>query len=78
MNTIVETIGWAGVVLIIGAYALSSFGILEVHSTVYALMNIVGSLGIIIDAIKDKNYQPVVLNIIWMIIAAINMARIFI
>lgn len=78
MNTLIEIIGWIGVALIVGAYALSSFDIISVHSVAYAAMNIAGSIGIIVDAIKDKNYQPVALNIIWLVIAAINLIQIFV
>ena len=78
MNTLVEIIGWIGVTLIVGAYALSSFDIISVQSVAYAAMNIGGSIGIIIDAVKDKNYQPVALNIIWLAIAVVNLVRIFV
>lgn len=72
----IETMGWIGVILIVGAYALNTFSLIETHSLVYALLNIIGSLGIAIDAWFVKNYQPVVLNGVWMFIAIVNIIRI--
>jgi hypothetical protein len=36
-----------------------------------------GAIGIVIDALDDKNYQPVVLNAIWAIIAVVVLIRLF-
>ncbi len=64
-----ETIGWVGVIAIICAYASLNFGILSQNSLVYLLLNVLGSIGIIIDASRQKDYQPLVLNILWAVIA---------
>ena len=74
----IEAIGWLGVAMVVGAYALNTFGVIESQSIIYAMLNIVGSIGIAVDAWFVKNYQPVVLNIIWMIIAIVNIVRVVI
>ena len=66
---ITETVGWVGVLLILFAYALLSFGFISSQSLWYHGFNFFGGIGIIVDALADKDYQPVVLNFIWMGIA---------
>ncbi len=73
-----ETIGWIGMSLIVLAYALNMFGVTAATSIMYLTMNILGSLGVVYISLKKKTYQPGVLNIIWAIIAAIALLRIFI
>ncbi|NQV90752.1 hypothetical protein HQ487_05120 [Candidatus Uhrbacteria bacterium] len=76
LENLTEIAGWIGVLLILLAYGLLSFGYLEPVSIEYQLLNFFGGIGIIIDAIADKNYQPAVLNVIWSAIALIAMAQI--
>lgn len=70
-NTITEIAGWYGVVVIVVAYTLSTFGVLSVHDTMYQVLNLTGAIGVVLDALDDKNYQPAVLNIIWAIVAVL-------
>jgi hypothetical protein len=74
-NKITEIIGWYGVVAILAGYALINFSILKPTSVWYLILNTTGAIGIIIDAVQDKNYQPVVLNIIWFFIALAAIIR---
>lgn len=71
-----EFCGWYGVIAILVAYALLSFGIVDSHSLLYQILNGTGAVGIVYDAVKDRNYQPVVLNIIWALIALIAIIKI--
>lgn len=75
-NKYIETIGWIGMVLILVAYFLVSFSIITVQDIIYQLLNMVGSVGIILVAFSKKDYQPMVLNIIWVLIAVIALLRI--
>jgi hypothetical protein len=74
---LVETVGWYGAAAIIGAYALTSFGILSSNDLWYQLLNLSGALGIVIVSLPKKAYQPAVLNIIWTLIAVVAMVKIF-
>jgi len=76
-HTLVEVLGWYGVGAILSAYALLSFHILSADTTAYQILNITGAIGIILDAWVDRNYQPVVLNVLWLLIATIALIRIF-
>jgi len=68
-HLVIEIVGWLGVGLIIVAYALLSFSILESRNGVYQIMNLLGSVGIIINSFAKKDYQPAALNIVWALIA---------
>lgn len=70
-HKIIELIGWYGVLAILIAYFLISFRFVESSSLIYQLLNFSGAIAIMIDAIVDKNYQPVFLNIIWAIVALV-------
>lgn len=73
-----ELIGWYGVIAILIAYVGNMLGWMDVHNTHYLILNITGSLGILIDAAQQKNWQPVVLNVIWMVIAIVGLIKAFI
>lgn len=77
MQKLFETIGWIGMVMILTAYALANFHILSVDTITYQLLNIIGSFGIILVSYLRRNYQPMVLNIVWMIIGVISLVKIF-
>ena len=77
-KSISEIIGWYGTVAIIGAYALSSFGILTPDNLIYQLLNLTGAIGIVVISLRKKVYQPAALNIIWTIIALIAIIQILI
>jgi hypothetical protein len=68
-RTFTEVLGWYGVAAILIAYALLNFEVIATHSLSYQLLNITGAVGIILDAWNQKNWQPVVLNIFWLLIA---------
>lgn len=76
-KTVVEGLGWYGVVAILSAYALLSFDVITAHSLTYQLLNASGAIGIGIDALYAKNYQPVVLNAVWLFIALVSLLRHF-
>lgn len=64
-RNLTEIFGWYGVIAIVGAYALLTMHVFTVDNLLYQILNLTGAIGIMIDAYTDKNYQPVVLNIIW-------------
>lgn len=67
----IEVAGWFGVALILLAYSLNIFEVIESGTTLYQSLNAVGAIGIIIDGIGKKDLQPVVLNVVWLAIAVI-------
>ncbi len=74
-RTITELTGWVGVIAILLAYAGANFHWLSTSSIPYLMLNAVGSLGVVIDAANQKNWQPVVLNSVWFLIALWGIAQ---
>ena len=70
-----QIIGWYGVLAIITAFALLNFGILGTDNLVYQLLNLTGAIGIIIEAGAKNDYQPVALNIVWLLVATYGLLR---
>ncbi|MFA5130040.1 MAG: hypothetical protein WC477_03935 [Patescibacteria group bacterium] len=73
-TTLTELYGWIGVLCILGAYAAVNFHWLSPTSILYLSLNAFGSLGVVVDAFNQKNWQPVVLNAFWFLIALYGIA----
>jgi len=65
MKLAVEVIGWAGAVLILGAYALLSAGRLKAESVTYQLMNILGAAGFVVNSGWNGALPSAAINVIW-------------
>ena len=65
MKLAVEVIGWAGAALILGAYALLSFGKLRAESVSYQLMNILGAAGFVVNSGWNGALPSAAMNVIW-------------
>jgi hypothetical protein len=61
--------------LILGAYALLSFGKIEARSNVYQWMNLVGAVGFIINCAWNAAWPSVALNVVWVGIAIYALRR---
>lgn len=72
---IIEFTGWIGVIAILSAYTLSTLAIIEPSSQAYLMLNLFGGIAIVFSAARKKDYQPVVLNIIWTIVAVMGIVR---
>lgn len=77
-KTLIACVGWYGVVAILAAYALLSFNIVGSKTLIYQFLNLSGAIGIIIEAAYKKDKPPVVLNIVWAIIALFGIFQIII
>jgi hypothetical protein len=76
-NLAVEIVGWYGAVAILVAYALINFGVIQTTSLIYIMLNLTGSLGIVLNAFTKKSYPPAALNLIWMLIAMFGLIQVF-
>jgi hypothetical protein len=65
MKLAVEVTGWAGAVLILGAYALLSAGRLRAESVSYQLMNILGAAGFVVNSGWNGAFPSAAMNVIW-------------
>jgi len=73
---LVEIAGWTGALLILAGYALLTMGRLNGQSAVYQAMNVVGAAGFIVNGWYHGAIPSVALNVIWMMIGAVALARI--
>ena len=76
-ESLTEFFGWYGVVAILVAYALVSFNYIGAQSFLFQILNLSGSAGIAVDALKNKDRPAAVLNIIYALIGVIAIIRIF-
>ncbi len=65
----VETLGWIASILIVGAFALNSFGKIASTSKPYQLANLIGGIFFIANTVYHKAYPSAVVNLVWVIIA---------
>lgn len=65
----IDIFGWIGALLILMAYALISFKKVEGNSLVYQLLNIFGSIFLVINTYYWGAIPSTLVNIIWAIIA---------
>ena len=72
---LIDLIGWIGSVLVIVAYALNIYKKLDSSSLPYFFMNIAGSGCLIINTIYHHAFPSAVVNIIWILIALIALAK---
>ena len=73
--TFLDTLGWIGVFLILVAYIGNILGYLSPSTISYLLLNILGSIGILIEAWHKKDLPASALNIIWALIALIQLVK---
>jgi hypothetical protein len=70
-------IGWYGVAAVLTGFTLINIGPLPSSHWLYHVLNLTGSIAISYDAYRQRNMQPVVLNIFWGTISLIGLARFF-
>ncbi len=66
-----EIVGWYGVIAILSAYALATFMVIPANGFWHQMLNLTGSIGVLVVAISKKDYQPIVLNAIWGFVALV-------
>jgi len=74
---IVVFIGWLGTILLILAYTLNTFGIIESTGIVYALMNILAAVFLGFRVYVNKNWSNLFLEFFWIGVAIISLVRNF-
>ena len=71
---VVDVLGWYGTVAILSAYALSSFDVLE-QGALYQLLNLTGAAGVGLVCWVKRAWQPLGLEVVWALVAAVALAR---
>lgn len=70
-----ELIGWLGAITFIAAYFLLSVRVLKASGVLYHLLNAVGGLCLVINAIYLHDNPTFVVNLVWMLIALVATGR---
>ena len=70
-----DIFGWVGVTLILIAFTLTTLEIIHPKTLAYGLLNFIGALGIIVSSYTKKDMQPVALNVVWLVVAAIGIVK---
>ncbi len=77
-GTFAELCGWYGMIALIVAYFLVSFGILEGEGFIFQIINLTGGIGLLIVAASKGVLQSVILNFFWAAIGLIAIIRLFV
>lgn len=67
--------GWVGVILVLLAFILTTFGLISPKDILYGVLNGIGALGIIASSYQKKDFQPIALNAVWLLVAIIGIVR---
>jgi hypothetical protein len=72
---LIESVGWIGSVAIVLAYALNMFKKLASDSAAYYILNIGGSICLIVNTLYHHAIPSAVVNVIWIFIALVAVFR---
>lgn len=73
-EVVIDIIGWYGIVAVLLAFALTSWGVIP-QGWISNLLNFTGAIAIVVQTAWRGVYQPAVLNVIWTLIALAAMIR---
>ena len=76
MDLLSDILGWVGATLLLGAYVLVSSKRLEGDSLAYQLLNLAGSALLIVNSAHYGAYPSVGVNVVWIGIAVLSIARV--
>jgi len=71
----IDVIGWIGSAMVVLAYALNMYKRLASDALSYYLLNIIGSICLVINTIYHHAIPSAVVNVIWVIIAVFALFR---
>ena len=71
-----DLLGWLGTLSYIIAYLLLSLGKLKAEQKTYHLLNILGALGLIVNAVHLDDYPNIIVNIVWFAIGCMALTSI--
>jgi hypothetical protein len=71
----VNVVGWLGMALLIGAYALVTTGRITGPSLTFQLMNLVGGASLMVNSAYYGAWPSAVLNVVWVVIGLVGLSR---
>jgi hypothetical protein len=76
MSLFLEVIGWLGAALLLSGYGLVSSGRLHGDRLPYQLMNLAGSVALLINSAYNGAWPSAGLNLVWAAIGVVALAKI--
>ena len=77
MELLIDILGWIGSIEVLIAYGLNSYQKLKSDAPAFYWLNFTGGLFLIVYTLYKEAYASAFINIVWVIIAMIAMARLF-
>ena len=75
MEIFVQVVGWIGAFLVVLAYFLVSYKKVQGDSRAYQLMNLIGAVGVGINASYQEALPSFAIQIVWGMIAIVALAK---
>jgi hypothetical protein len=75
-HTVVIALELVGAVLILAGFTLAQLRLLDQHSLVYLVLNLVGSFVLAVIALVDERWGFLLLEGVWSIVSAISLANV--
>ena len=75
METFAQIAGWIGAFLVVLAYFLVSYKKVQGDNRVYQLMNLIGAIGVGINASYQEAWPSFAIQIVWGIIAIVALVK---
>ncbi len=72
---LIDIIGWIGSALVVMAYTMNIMGKLKAESISYIIMNLAGSVCLIVNTIYHNAIPSTAVNVVWIAIAVIALFR---
>jgi hypothetical protein len=70
LDLVVDVGGWLGALLVVAAFALNAFNLMDVRGRIYQAFNILGSILLIINTGWHHAWPSAFVNVVWVLIAA--------
>jgi hypothetical protein len=72
-----DVLGWAGAVMILGAYGLLTIGRWESDSLRYQVTNALGAVALLVWATSIAAWQSALINAVWVVVGLVGLRRIW-
>jgi hypothetical protein len=75
MSVVATVAGWAGAGVVLVAYALLMSGRVSARDLLFVWLNLVGSVGLVLNGVEHAAWPSATLNIVWLVIGVFGFLR---
>ncbi|MBP9821984.1 MAG: hypothetical protein KBC81_00860 [Candidatus Pacebacteria bacterium] len=75
MEILIQTVGWAGTLLIVAAYFLVSYKKVSGDSNVYQAVNLIGAICVGVNVFHQQAWPALALQVTWGVIAIFTLIK---